>query len=197
MSWRGFTLIELLVAISVFGLVSLIAFSGLQSTLQARETLAEQADRLTQLHKSFHIMREDFEQVVPRTVRDQLGSPSSDNAFISVDNGVLFTRGGRENPLGLPRSGLERLGWGIKEGKLVRARWQALDPGNEEIIEEIEYLEGLQALSFRFLDDELEWIEQWPPLNVIAEGPLLPRAVEVTLELEDVGVLHRVFVLPF
>lgn len=193
----GFTLLELLIALSIFGVVSLMAFSGLDSSLKTRERIEAQADRLSQLQKSFHLMRQDFEHAVPRPVRDQLGDLNRKNAFLPVENGVLFTRGGRENPLNIKRSNMERVGWGIKENKLVRARWQALDQPNEQIIDEIAYLEGVESLSFRYMGDDGRWIEQWPPLNTLEEGPELPRAVEVNVSLSDLGNISRIFLLPF
>lgn len=194
---RGFTLIELLVAISIFGLVSLIAFSGLESSLRTRERVEAQSERLSQLQKSFHLMRQDFEQAVPRTVRDKLGDPGQNNAFLQVQNGVLFTHGGRENPLNLARSNMERIGWGIKDGKLVRARWQALDPAFEEVIDEVAYLEDVEEFRVRFLNDERRWLEQWPAPNAGPDAPPLPRAVEVNVTLKDMGTITRVYVLPF
>jgi general secretion pathway protein J len=193
----GFTLIELLVALSIFGLVSLIAFSGLDSSLKSRERIEQQADRLSQLQKSFHLMRQDFEHAVPRAVRDQLGDLNPKNAFVPVENGLLFTRGGRENPLNIKRSNMERIGWGIKENKLVRARWQALDQPNEQIIDEVAYLEDVEALSFRYMGEDRRWIEQWPPLNTLDQGPELPRAVEINVTLSDLGDISRIFLLPF
>lgn len=199
-SHRGFTLLELLVALAVFGVVSLMAFSGLNTTLDARRNIEQQAERLMQLQKVFNRMRDDFEQAVARPVRDHLGQPNPKSAFVQVEQGVLFTRGGRPNPLGLPRSSLERVGWGIKEDKLVRVRFQNLDEGVEPIFTESEMLDGVRILGFRFLtmeSGEAQWLEQWPPLNSANPGPELPRAVEVNLELDDFGVITRIFVLPF
>jgi len=197
---RGFTLLELLVALAVFGVVSLMAFSGLNTTLEARRSIDQQSDRLIQLQKTFNLMRDDFEQAVPRPVRDHLGQPNPKSAFVQVEQGVMFTRGGRQNPLDLPRSDLERMGWGIKDDKLVRVRFQNLDEGIEPIFTESEMLDKVRFLSFRFLTQDasgFRWIDQWPPLNSAELGPELPRAVEVNLELEDMPPLTRIFVLPY
>lgn len=193
---RGFTLLELLVALSIFGLVSVMAFSGLDAALSARESTERQAERLIQLHKAFNLMREDFEQAVNRPVRDQLGDRDDKSALVAFEGAVVFTRGGRPNPLNLPRSSLDRVGWGLKDGKLMRSRWRSLDQPMEPEVGEYDLLDKVKRLQFRYLAADKRWIEQWPPVNQTnPQG--LPHAVEVTLELEDLGSLTRIFVLPF
>lgn len=195
---RGFTLLELLVALSIFGLVSVMAFTGLDSSLKARQTTEAQSERLIRLQKAFNLMREDFEQALPRPVRDQQGDLLPQSAFQQEGEGVSFTRGGRANPLGLKRSSLERVGWGLRDGKLTRIRWQALDQPFEPKAEELPLLEDIDELRFRFMGADKRWQEQWPPVsNQPNAGPQLPLAVEVTLETKDLGEIVRIFLLPF
>jgi hypothetical protein len=50
----------------------------------------------------------------------------------------------------------------------------------------------------RFLDKDNEWQDQWPPQSAVTGGATIgfPRAVEVQLELDDVGTLSWLFPLP-
>src|SRR5699024_10586889 len=68
----GFTLIELLIALSIFALISVVAFTGLQASINSREQTNMRADRLAEIQKAFNFMRQDLEQAVPRAVRDQM-----------------------------------------------------------------------------------------------------------------------------
>lgn len=194
---HGFTLIELLVALSIFALISVIAFTGLQASIDSRERTNLQADRLAEIQKAFNFMRQDLEQAVPRPVRDQMGDLDPKNAFQEVLDGIVFTSGGRSNPLGMERSSLERLGYGLKDETLIRSRWLALDQPPDPAIEELPLLTGVTALSFRFLGPDKRWIEQWPPLASDTPFAELPQAIDIVMELVDFGTINRIFLLPY
>ena len=70
----GFTLIELLVAVSIFAIMATIAYGGLDGVIHQRTRNADAMKRLRQVQLAMDIMSRDFEQLVPRTVRDGLGS---------------------------------------------------------------------------------------------------------------------------
>ena len=58
-------------------------------------------------------------------------------------------------------------------------------------------LTDMAALTFRFYDANGEWQNQWPPDDNIDEDfNLMPLAIEATVELETLGSVRRVFVLP-
>jgi len=55
------------------------------------------------------------------------------------------------------------------------------------------------GLTFRFLTASGEWVTSWPPeenANTEEEFDELPIAMEVTIELEDLGSARRLYVLP-
>lgn len=193
----GFTLIELLIALSIFALISVIAFTGLQASIDSRERTTLQAERLHEIQMAFNFIRQDLEQVVPRPIRDQMGDLDPKNAFQLVLDELVFTSGGRSNPLGVERSSLERLGYGLKDDTLIRSRWLALDQPPDPAIEELPLLTDVTALSFRFLGPDKRWIEQWPPLASDTPVAELPQAVDVVLELADFGTINRIILLPY
>ncbi len=63
----GFTLLELLVALSIFSIVAVLAYGGLDSVLEQRILTEESAERLATLQKTYLIIQRDIEQLVPRT----------------------------------------------------------------------------------------------------------------------------------
>lgn len=187
----GFTLIELVVATAVFAVVSVVAVTTVMSTIDTRDRVREQSERLQSLERAFLIMRQDFTQASSRTIRDQFGDRRA-AMLLEVDT-LELTRSGYANPLNRPRSTLQRVAYFTDEDTLVRRYWQALDRPHDPQTSEVPLLEGVESLEFRFLDENREWLEIWPPAG--EEG--LPRAVEITLELEDYGEIQRLFLLPF
>jgi general secretion pathway protein J len=120
---------------------------------------------------------------------------------------VQFTRAGWSNPAAISRSTLQRVAYRVESGKLYRDHWAVLDRtlASEPVANEL--LEQVRSLSFRFLDRNRVWSEQWPAPNSQgapsmpgtaqgANGSDRPIAVEVTLELEDWGKLVRLIEVP-
>lgn len=194
---NGFTLLELLVALAVFSLVSVVAYSGLRTVLQSKQQSDLRADRIQQLQAAILMMERDFSQFVPRPVRDEYGDESG--VVQTSDYGaqqIAFTHGGYPNPTAMSRSTLQRVAYGLEEEQLVRFSWRVLDRAQNSEAYQVVLLEGVRELSLRYLDENSEWQNEWPPagLNPDDEAPV-PKAVEVTLALTDMGEIRRLFPL--
>lgn len=192
-SSRGFTLLELLVALSIFALVSVIAYTGLQTTLTTRDQVQAGAERLNQLQRTFSIIEQDLTQAINRSIRDRFGDPRA--PMLTELGSLEWTRGGQANPLGLERASLQRVGYLLEDDTLVRQLWLALDQPYEPQTRSTELLTGVEELEFRFLDENRDWLDDWPPADSTAAP--LPRVVEIRLELTDLGSVSRLFLLPF
>ena len=197
MKGRGFTLIELLVALAVFAVLAVMAYGGLNQVLMTRSAVDDQAEALRSLQRCYLVLARDIEGVVPRPVRDELGSERPALASGGGAAGALLelTRGGWRNPAGQPRSSLQRVAWRLDEERLVRYQWLVLDRVQDSQPLEQPVIEGVEQAEFRFLDREGQWQGQWPPPNVQGDAGL-PRAVEVNLELERWGEIRWLFRLP-
>jgi len=58
-------------------------------------------------------------------------------------------------------------------------------------------IEGLDAFRLRYRDARGEWSPAWPPpLGPDARPDALPRAVEFSLQLQDLGEIVRLVELP-
>ena len=180
----GFTLVELMVALAIFAIMSALAYGGLRGVLESHERVREQAAELERLQTAFLILERDLQQAVARPVRDELGDRVA--AFRTPperERAVAFTRTGYANPAEERRSHLQRVGYGVREGELVRYAWPQLDrvQGMEPVI--MPLLSRVERITLRFLGGEGEWRPQWPPPGTGPEAPALPRAVELELEV--------------
>lgn len=194
----GFTLLELLVALAVFAIMSIAAYSGLSSVLFTHTAVEAEARRLARVQMAFHILEQDLQQIVPRGIRDEYGQPQPALQSGGLGGYILqLTRSGWANPLGRPRSTLQRLAYRVEEERLLRLYWETLDRGNAAEPRQTVLLDGVREMTARFLDSEQAWQTQWPSSPAAGKsGNSLPRAVEVRLILDDWGVLTRLFLLP-
>ncbi len=195
----GFTLIEVLIAIAIFAVLSLLAFGGLQSVISGKQQTEEALLRLRELQLTMNHFQRDFEQLVPRDARDELGGTLYRlSAGLDSDLLVQFTRGGWPNPAGLIRSHLQRVAYRLDDNNLIRMSWPYVDRAQDgQAIENI-LITHIKDVQFRFLDNDNEWQDNWPSAEVQASGgePPQPRAVEVTLQMEDWGDIVRIFRVP-
>jgi len=196
--WRtGFTLLELLVALAVFSLVSVMAYSGLRTVLQSKQQTEQHAARIQQLQSTVLMLERELEELVPRAIRDEYGDEqpvlrTSDYGPIRLE----FTHGGWRNPTASDRSSLQRVGYGVEDEQLLRLSWSVLDRAQDSEPYRAVLLDGVRELNLRYMDSDHAWQTQWPPATLAPGDPEpLPVAVEVTLVLEDMGTIRRVFPL--
>lgn len=192
---RGFTLLEVLVAMFVFAIVALLAYGGYNTLTRQDEIVDRNASRTRAIQSTVQRMSEDFAMIEPRPVREPLGD-SLDPALRAdtrTETLAELTRSGWSNPAGVTRSTLQRVAYRLQDNKLERAYWNALDRTMSAEPTSAVLLDQVRTVSFRFMDQNQSWHEQWPPLGY--SGPdalrLRPIAVEITLDLEDWGKIVR------
>lgn len=199
----GFTLLELLVAMGIFAIIGAMALGGLNAVVGQESQARAQTQRLATLQRAMRLLAADLGSAQPRFVRDELGT-SGELPLIADGRGgylIRLTRGGWPNPAKLPHRGtLQRVQYRLEDGKLIREYWPALDRvlGQEPRSEEL--LSGVRDVKMLFYDAEQgagEWQQQWPPLRKSdTKSGTRPRAIEVTLELDDWGTIERLIEVP-
>src|ERR1700728_4872886 len=136
-----------------------------------------------------------------------LGSGTSSSGFGStggLGSGIIgsttplitFTRGGWTNPVGLQRSELQRVSYTIENNALVRYYSPVLDATEAVVPVRHQLIDHVKNFSLRFMDAGHNWQNGWPPISTGAGAltttpRLRPVAVEVSIELDDWGVLIR------
>lgn len=197
----GFTLLELLVAMGIFAIIGAMALGGLNAVVGQATQAQEQSERLATLQRALRLIANDFGSATPRYVRDELGTRGELPLLADGRGGYLIrlTRGGWSNPANLPHRGtLQRVQYRLEDGKLLREYWPVVDHvlGQEPRSEEL--LTGVNDLKILFYDasqGQGEWQQQWPPLRLAGGAAGRPRAIQVTIDLEDWGEIERLIEL--
>ena len=198
---RGFTLIELLVALFIAALMFAMGYGAINQGLTSRNSLQEQQARLLELQTAMRVLEQDFVQLAPRPVRAPVGytwQPAL-QASSTAQPLAALTRGGWTNPNGLQRPGLQRVAYFFENGTLRREYWTVLDATQSNTTVKRDLLTHLLGVTVRYMDQSLQWQDQWPPLTSVAGGFAQevtlrerPIAVEITLEMEDWGKVVRI-----
>ncbi|MEM7377374.1 MAG: type II secretion system minor pseudopilin GspJ [Pseudomonadota bacterium] len=204
MTSRGFTLIELVVAMAITAVVSAAAFAGWRAVTGVERALDAVQTQLAELERAFLILDRDISQMMARPIRDELGGERDALAYSDYSGAEIeFTRAGWFNPapeLIPPRSELQRVAYRVEDEALVRRAWYHLDRMVEGDYADRQLLAAVDAVVWRFLDDEGTWQSTWPPTNTDTSDPnakrLVPRAIELALTHAELGELTRWFEVP-
>ncbi len=198
---RGFTLLELIVVIAIFGVMSAMAYGGLSSVLKTRVHVEKSLERTAEYQKAFMRLRNDFQNVRYRPVRDPYGTTQP--PFIGdINSHVTLTHGGWRNPMSQPRASLERVTYYLDTDKkaLMRSSYRVLDQAQDSKPVEVALLKNVTELSWRYLDSSRAWQTIWPPTSLTGNStgtasvpPAPPTAVEITLHTDDMGEIVFLF----
>jgi len=205
-SSRGFTLLELLIAIVIFAIVGVLAMGGYNQLVHQREIAAATMERVRNLQRCVMRISQDFEQMAARPIRDATSASDMPALLTSSNSGDLleFTRAGWTNPTGINRSTLQRVRYRLVDNKLYRDYWGVLDRTLNATPIEVQMLDKVTSVSFRFMDNGRQWQTTWPA-SLGAQGGIpaasfasrdLPIAIEVTINLQDWGEIKRLVEVP-
>ena len=193
---RGFTLIEVMVALTIFALLSGVAYRGLEAVLNARQRVEQEARKWRELSFAFINIQQSLAAVVDRPIRDRAGLVAP--AFLgaaSVRNEealLEFTR------MGFPDHGgvladLQRVGYRVRLGRLEQLVWPALDQAPNSEPQALELMADVADMTVRFLAPDGSWRASWP---VAGESAPVPAAVELAVRLASGEQVTRLFALP-
>lgn len=189
----GFTLIEVLVAIAIFASLSVGAYQVLNQVQRSNELSQERSARLKSLQRALVFLNNDFRQMALRQTRTQSEEPASlliqwqDYLLDSDTKGVMFARSGWHNPQQqFPRGEVTKVGYRLKEQTLERVWWRYPDTPAGQTPVVMPLLDKVESFELRFFDGQ-EWQTDWDKKHA------LPHAVTVKLELQDYGLIERIY----
>ena len=196
--WRGFTLLELLIAIAIFSIIATFAYAGLNVVLDTKQQTDEHLEALSKMQLGLHLLQMDIEQTVDRPIRNEYGD--SEPALRSGGQSELLlelTRTGYANPMKLPRSQLQRVGYLLEEETLYRVTWPVLDRAQDSEPRRQTLFSGVDSLTLNFFDKEMKRQTRWPPQSTQDTDEIgLPKGLEMVIETKSMGNLRRVFRVP-
>jgi general secretion pathway protein J len=193
-SSRGFTLIELLVAMAIVAIIGVMALTGINTVIDQQEIATARAERWREIQFAMRVIVQDLSQANPRVTRDEQGLEvrASFLADPTHQFALEFSRGGWTNRAGLPRGTVLRVAYDIEQDMLVRFYWPVADRTLATPPVRNELLTGITEMQMQFIDDDGNASLDWPPLQSGGGSPTSrPRAVEFSLELEDLGRVWR------
>ncbi len=200
----GFTLIELLIALAISAIISALAYQAINAVINTQTTVKQHSERMAEVQRALWWMEQDLIQLAPRGVQDGLGSILSAYEY-RADLGLELTRIA-ELPTPRALGGLLRVGYQLNDDTLYRLTWSVMDRAPDSNVKRVAILTGVKRFELRLLNEKDQWVTSWPlevdltgvsrGLGEEDSGPKkmpLPKVTEVTIELDDLGVLKRLF----
>lgn len=208
----GFTLVEILIALAVTAFVAAAAYAGLSAVVDGVERTRVAAQRTAEIDRALSLLSRDIRQLADRAIRNGFGEwePALTGGRLAPFP-LTLTRAGWHNPAGHPRSTLERVSYVFEEQSLWRLRYPVLDRAGDSAAARVRLLEDVEGIELRFLDridalrsgndtrvDTRDWTGVWVATagGTPAQELTPPVAVELRLELADLGLITRLYVLP-
>lgn len=186
---RGMTLVELLVALVIFAVLGVMGYRATTVAVESRERIAAEMQRWRDIANFLQILETDLTQRVerpgeravegvakPASFQVRKASEGMEFSFLKLDGG-----GGRPG----------RRGYRFKDGQIWQLRWPGTD--EESAPEAYAVLEKVEALRCTVIVPGGARHPSWPN-DQVGRG-IKPVAVEVEMDLPDVGTIRRLIAL--
>ena len=188
---KGFTLIEALLALAIFGVIAVLSYRATASMSEGEARLSAEAARWRSLEALFTRFEADIRQAIPRSARaGSQREPAWVGTTFDGHPALVFTRAGSEFVIEPNASG-QRLGYRLNGTTLELAYWPAIDHDAAARPAIYPLVDGVAGFDLEYLTRAGVWRNRWPMLGE-AE---LPRAVKLTLTLDDGSRIDRLFTL--
>jgi len=188
----GFTLLEILIALFIFTILSMMMVGALHSVISTQSGTERSAARLRELQIVLVRLGRDIEQTVNRPVKTANDQDAS--AFYGTAHGFAFTHGGMAGQSSQQQV-LQRAQYIWGQNALWRMAWDVLDQAEKSPKpSQRKVMENVTEARFEYLDSKQKFYQDWP-VSGQANQPL-PRAVRITLTIEDWGTIKQIYVIP-
>lgn len=200
---KGFTLIEVMLAIAITAFVAMLSYNALSAAISSADRHEKKAGKLADIQLALTVLERDIRHAIRRSIRDDFDYEQAALLGGGQEQYILqLTRRGWDNPIGNPRSELQRVRYELEGEELWRESWQMLDRVSEdETLQKVLVLGAVKEFNISFLEGSAgasgsgllggEWTDSWD-----TKDDRLPLAVEIELDIEDFGRVKRVFDVP-
>jgi len=196
---QGFTLLEVLIALSLFAVLSAMAFGGLNQLLGQHQQLQKKQQRFVDLQSAIQVLERDFSQMEPRSIRDAFGDTQAAlKGNITPEFTYELTTKTWFNPHHGQGVLLQRIAYQLQGQKLWRSYHPQLDAGVGNSPVRYTLMDQVTGFKVRFLPKKQQWIDYWPPIDQQGKPNLkqLPKAIELELTTADLGTIKRLIEIP-
>lgn len=193
----GFTLIEILVAMVILSVLATLAYGSIASLRRAFDATRAEEQRIREVEMVIHSITNDWMQLDPEPIRDNLGQRTLPAAVVDPRtlNWFSVTHGGVGASLTVSRGSQLRVNYRLEGERLVRETLPVLHAAEATLPQRRILLDGVKRVAIKCDPGSGVWLNEWPDPATLANPNIASRArpvlVEVTLELEDFGVIHR------
>jgi general secretion pathway protein J len=192
---------EVMVALFIMAMIAMLASQAFNTAASGAAATREAMDRLAAIDRTLFIIETDLRNAVPKTLRQRFGEvlPALYVAE-SDDYWLTIMRGGLANPLHQRRTEEVRVGYRYIEETIWRDTWYNPAETEQDKAQQQKLLEGVRDMVVRVLPTGPgvsiaggPWYNAWPAPGRPADQ--LPVAIELTLTLEDMGEIKRLYSL--
>lgn len=175
---RGFTLLEIMIALTIFAVISTLAWQILDGAMRTSSATDTRAAQLNQLQRAWSLMERDFFQLQARAPRNEpdLFRQEGETLELTTLSGVSGT------------VQLERVRWRLEEGHLWRDVWPTIDSPPDVKPEEVPIISQVKSVQWRFYRNG--WQKNW------TDTAHQPDGVELTLTMDNGETWRWVFTTP-
>jgi general secretion pathway protein J len=192
---------EVMVALFIMAMIAMLASQAFNTAASGAAATREAMDRLAAIDRTLFIIEGDLRNAVPKVLRQRLGE-TLPALYVAVSDDYWLTvmRGGMANPLNQRRTEEVRVGYRYLEETIWRDTWYNPIETDQEMARQQKLLEGVTNIVVRVLPPGPgssiaggPWLDAWPAAGRPPDQ--LPIAIEVTLTLEDMGEIRRLYSL--
>lgn len=185
---HGLTLIEMLVALAVFAVLGIMGYRAAAMAMESRQRVAAELQRWRDIANVMQVLETDLTQYVERPGTGGGGAPSIDNlklvqadgnfelSFLKLDGGGGSVR---------------RRGYRLAGSQLFQLRWPGTDGVSTPESYPVLALVAKGRCAVVGVDGQR--YSNWPDAKGTRQSS--PAALELELELTDVGSIRRLFAL--
>lgn len=191
----GFTLLEMVVAVAIFAVIGAMSYATLDHSLATRDRLESRNQEISRLQRTIARFERDMRFMTHRPVRDRHGEVLP--ALWSISEGAIDDGDLMELTVSLPSyrsphwQRLQRVGWSIVDGRLIRREWAVLDRDTDSEPRNFALLEGVHTVELVYFgrDQERGGVES---RRLWEDARSLPLGVELIITLRDETVYRRI-----
>jgi len=165
----GLTLIELMVALAIFSVLGVLSYRAVSAATEGHQRLTAEFQRWREITHFLHMAETDMMQIAQASV-----TMGTELSFIKFDGAGNTVR---------------RRGYRLVGDHIVLLRWPGIDASSPPLQDIL--LKNVKALRVSFLTETGQRSPSWPSSLAVVSS--LPAAIDIELELTDVGTIRRLF----